>query len=161
MFFNTFGEKIAETEFVNDIKEGIDRKFYSYDQSAKRPSTPVEWKEGEYNRYYFSGQVQLEGTYSDGKKDGKWTNTSKTAPSARKEVTKSVSVTASGNFTTARATSSANPSTRTESTRRSSKRTKEGRRSQESRREEEGRREGKTTCSGQRLRRQRSLQPKK
>ena len=32
MYYNTFGEKILETDFVNDQKEGVERKFYGYDR---------------------------------------------------------------------------------------------------------------------------------
>ena len=46
MFYNTFGEKIAETEFVNDIKEGIDRKFYSYDKVREETEYLGGVKEG-------------------------------------------------------------------------------------------------------------------
>ena len=73
MFFNTFGDKIAEIDFVNDVKEGIERKFYSYDKPREETEYLAGVKDGVYTKYFFSGQVQLEGAYKDGKKDGKWT----------------------------------------------------------------------------------------
>jgi hypothetical protein len=73
MFFNTFGDKIAEIDFVNDVKEGVERKFYSYDKPREETEYLSGVKDGVYTKYFFSGQVQLEGAYKDGKKDGKWT----------------------------------------------------------------------------------------
>jgi hypothetical protein len=73
MYYNTFGEKILETEFVNDQKEGVERKFYGYDKVREETEYLGGVKEGAYTRYFFSSQVQIEGTYKDGKKDGKWT----------------------------------------------------------------------------------------
>src|SRR5436190_14158809 len=73
MYYNTFGEKISETDFVNDQKEGVERKFYGYDKVREETEYLGGVKEGQYTRYYFSSQVQLEGAYKDGKKDGKWT----------------------------------------------------------------------------------------
>lgn len=73
LFFNTFGEKISEIDFVNDQKEGIDRRFYGYDRVREETEYLAGVKEGAYTKYFFSSQVQLEGTYKDGRKDGKWT----------------------------------------------------------------------------------------
>jgi hypothetical protein len=73
MFYNTFGEKISEIDFVNDQKEGVERKFYAYDRVKEETEYLAGVKEGSYTKYYFSSQVQLEGSYKDGKKDGKWT----------------------------------------------------------------------------------------
>jgi len=73
MFYNAFGEKISEIDFSNDIKEGIDRRFYSYDKVREETSFLGGVKDGTYTKYFFSGQVQQEGQYKDGKKDGKWT----------------------------------------------------------------------------------------
>ena len=73
MFFNTFGDKIAEIDFVNDQKEGVERKFYSYDKPRDETEYLGGVKDGQYTKYFFSGQISLEGTYKDGKKDGKWT----------------------------------------------------------------------------------------
>lgn len=73
MFYNTFGEKISEIDFVNDTKEGIERKYYGYDKVKEETEFLGGVKEGSYTRYYFSGQTAQEGQYKDGKKDGKWT----------------------------------------------------------------------------------------
>ncbi len=73
MFYNTFGEKISEIDFVNDQKEGVERKFYGYDRVREETEYLAGVKEGQYTKYFFSSQVQLEGNYKDGKKDGKWT----------------------------------------------------------------------------------------
>jgi hypothetical protein len=73
IFYNTFGEKISEIDFVNDQKEGIDRRFYGYDRVREETEYLAGVKDGQYTKYYFSSQVQLEGNYKDGKKDGKWT----------------------------------------------------------------------------------------
>ena len=73
VFYNTFGEKISEIDFVNDKKEGIERRFYGYDRVKEETEYLAGVKEGQYTRYYFSSQVQMEGTYKDGKKNGKWT----------------------------------------------------------------------------------------
>ncbi len=73
MFFNTFGDKIAEIDFVNDVKEGVERKFFSYDKPREETEYLAGVKDGQYTKYFFSGGVNLEGTYKDGKKDGKWT----------------------------------------------------------------------------------------
>lgn len=73
VFYNTFGEKISEIDFVNDQKEGVERRFYGYDRVKEETEYLAGVKEGQYTRYYFSSQVQLEGSYKDGKKDGKWT----------------------------------------------------------------------------------------
>jgi hypothetical protein len=72
MFYNTFGEKISEIDFVNDKKEGIERKFYGYDRVKEETEYLAGVKDGAYTKYYFSSQVQMEGAYKDGKKDGKW-----------------------------------------------------------------------------------------
>ena len=73
MFYNTFGEKISEIDFVNDQKEGVERKFYGYDKVKEETEFLGGVKDGTYTRYYFSGQTAQEGQYKDGKKDGKWT----------------------------------------------------------------------------------------
>lgn len=73
MFYNTFGEKISEIDFVNDQKEGIERKFYGYDKVKEETEFLGGVKDGSYIRYFFSGQSAQEGQYKDGKKDGKWT----------------------------------------------------------------------------------------
>ncbi len=73
VFYNTFGEKISEIDFVNDKKEGIERRFYGYDRVKEETEFLAGVKEGQYTKYYFSSQVQLEGSYKNGKKDGKWT----------------------------------------------------------------------------------------
>ena len=73
IFYNTFGEKISEIDFVNDQKEGVDRRFYGYDRVREETEYLAGVKDGVYTKYYFSSQVQLEGNYKDGKKDGKWT----------------------------------------------------------------------------------------
>ena len=72
VFYNTFGEKISEIDFVNDRKEGIERRFYSYNKVKEETEYLGGVKNGQYIRYYFSSQVQIEGNYKDGKKDGKW-----------------------------------------------------------------------------------------
>ena len=69
MFFNTFGDKIAEIDFVNDQKEGVERKFFSYDKPREETEYLAGVKDGQYTKYFFSGQVNLEGAYKDGKKD--------------------------------------------------------------------------------------------
>lgn len=73
MFYNTFGEKISEIDFVNDVKEGVDRRFYGYDKVREETEYLGGVKDGAYTKYYFSSQVNMEGSYKDGKKDGKWT----------------------------------------------------------------------------------------
>ncbi len=73
LFYNTFGEKISEIDFVNDQKEGVERKFFSYDKVKEETEYLAGVKEGQYSKYFFSGQVSQEGNYKDGKKDGKWT----------------------------------------------------------------------------------------
>ncbi len=73
MFYNTFGEKISEIDFVNDKKEGIERKFYGYDRVKEETEFLAGVKDGQYSKYYFSSQIQFEGAYKDGKKDSKWT----------------------------------------------------------------------------------------
>ncbi len=73
IFYNTFGEKISEIDFVNDKKEGIERKFYGYNKVREEIEFLNGVKDGQYTRYYFSGQVAQEGFYHEGKKDGKWT----------------------------------------------------------------------------------------
>jgi hypothetical protein len=73
MFFNTFGEKLSEMDFVNDQKEGMVKRYYSYDRIKEEQEFLGGMKEGQYTRYFFSGQVQMEGQYKEGKKDGKWT----------------------------------------------------------------------------------------
>ena len=74
IFYNTFGEKISEIDFVNDKKEGIERKFYGYNKVREETEFMGGVKDGQYTRYYFSGQVAQEGFYHEGKKDGKWTS---------------------------------------------------------------------------------------
>ena len=32
MFYNGFGEKTTETEYVNDKKEGMEKKFFAYER---------------------------------------------------------------------------------------------------------------------------------
>lgn len=73
IFYNTFGEKLSEIDFVNDQKEGIERKFYGYNKVREETEFLAAVKDGQYTRYYFSGQVAQEGFYHEGKKDGKWT----------------------------------------------------------------------------------------
>ncbi len=73
IFYNTFGEKISEIDFVNDQKEGIERKFYGYNKVREESEFLGGVKDGQYTRYYFSGQVAQEGFYHEGKKNGKWT----------------------------------------------------------------------------------------
>ncbi len=73
VFYNTFSEKISEIDFVNDKKEGVERKFYGYDRVKEETEYLAGVKDGQYTKYYFSSQVQMEGAYKDGKKDGKWT----------------------------------------------------------------------------------------
>ena len=73
VFYNTFGEKLSEIDFVNDKKEGIERRFYGYDRVKEETEFLAGVKEGQYTKYYFSSQVQLEGAYKNGKKYGKWT----------------------------------------------------------------------------------------
>jgi antitoxin component YwqK of YwqJK toxin-antitoxin module len=46
MFFNTFGDKIAEIDFVNDQKEGVERKFYSYDKPREETEYLAGVKDG-------------------------------------------------------------------------------------------------------------------
>ena len=73
MFYNTFGEKISEIDFVNDTKEGVERKYFGYDKVKEETEFLGGVKDGQYTRYFFSGQTAQEGQYKDGKKDGKWT----------------------------------------------------------------------------------------
>lgn len=73
LYYNTFSEKVAEIDYVNDKKEGVERKFYGYDKVKEETEYLGGVKEGQYTKYFFSGQVMLEGTYQDGKKSGKWT----------------------------------------------------------------------------------------
>ena len=73
VFYNTFSEKISEIDFINDKKEGVDRRFYGYDRVKEETEYLAGVKDGQYTKYYFSSQVQMEGSYMDGKKDGKWT----------------------------------------------------------------------------------------
>ncbi|MCC7233031.1 MAG: toxin-antitoxin system YwqK family antitoxin [Bacteroidia bacterium] len=72
IFYNTFGEKIAEIDFVNDKKEGIERRFYGYDKVREETEYLGGIKDGQYTRYFFSGQVAQEGMYVNKRKDGKW-----------------------------------------------------------------------------------------
>ena len=73
VFYNIFSEKLSEIDFVNNQKEGIDRRFYGYGRVKEETEYLAGVKEGTYTRYYFSSQVFLEGGYKNGKKDGKWT----------------------------------------------------------------------------------------
>jgi len=73
MFFNTFGEKLSEIDFVNDQKEGMEKRYYGYDRIKEEQEFLGGIKEGQCTKYFFSGQVQMEGQYKEGKKDGKWT----------------------------------------------------------------------------------------
>jgi len=70
--FNLYGEKISETPWINDHKEGVEKRFYS-----GKLSEETEYlggiKDGQYNKYFYSGQVAIEGQYAWGRKDGKWT----------------------------------------------------------------------------------------
>src|SRR5436190_15483423 len=68
VFYNTFGEKLSETDFVNDQKEGMEKKYYGYDRIKEELEFLGGIKEGQYTKYFFSGQVQLEGQYKEGKK---------------------------------------------------------------------------------------------
>ena len=73
IFYNIFGEKLSEIDFVNDQKEGMEKKYYGYDRIKEEQEFLGGIKEGQFTKYFFSGQVQFEGQYKDGKKDGKWT----------------------------------------------------------------------------------------
>jgi len=73
MFFNTFGEKLSEIDFVNDQKEGMEKRYFGYDRIREEQEFLAGIKEGQYTKYFFSGQVSMEGQYKEGKKDGKWT----------------------------------------------------------------------------------------
>jgi len=72
MTFNSFGEKISETDWVNDRKEGMDKKYYKENKIKEEQEYLGGIKEGTYNKYFFSGQVAIEGQYVNGRKDGKW-----------------------------------------------------------------------------------------
>lgn len=73
MFFNMFGEKLSEIDFVNDQKEGMEKRYFGYDRIKEEQEFLGGIKEGQFTKYFFSGQVQMEGQYKEGKKDGKWT----------------------------------------------------------------------------------------
>src|SRR5712671_4456487 len=72
MYFNFFGEKIAEIEYVNDRKEGMAKKFYAYNKIMEEQEYVGGVKDGSYTKYFYSGQTAMEGNYVSGKKDGKW-----------------------------------------------------------------------------------------
>jgi hypothetical protein len=73
MAFNLFSEKISETPWVNDHKEGVEKKFFPLGKIREEQEYLGGIKDGTYNRYFFSGQVEIEGQYAYGRKDGKWT----------------------------------------------------------------------------------------
>ena len=51
MFYNTFGEKISEIDFVNDKKEGVERKYYGYDRVREETEYLAGVKDGTYTKY--------------------------------------------------------------------------------------------------------------
>lgn len=73
LFFNSFGEKIQEVEYINGKREGITRRFYRGEKPMEETEYLEGRKDGDYRKYFISGNVQLEGVFANGKKDGKWT----------------------------------------------------------------------------------------
>ena len=66
-------KKFPETDWVNDRKEGMDKKYYKDNKVKEEQEYLGGIKDGTYNKYFFSGQVATEGQYANGRKDAKWT----------------------------------------------------------------------------------------
>jgi hypothetical protein len=71
--YNRYGEKISETDWVNDKKEGMEKKYYAYNKVKEEQEYLGGIKEGQYTKYFFSGQTASEGQYASGHREGKWT----------------------------------------------------------------------------------------
>ncbi len=74
---NNDGVLIMEVEYKNDKREGLCRTFYLVDSDEPKVMEETNYldgkKDGDYKRYYFSGETNTEGAFENSKKEGKWT----------------------------------------------------------------------------------------
>ncbi len=74
---NNDGVLIMEVEYKNDKRDGLCRTFYLADTDEPKVMEETNYldgkKDGDYKRYYFSGETNTEGTFENGKKESKWT----------------------------------------------------------------------------------------
>lgn len=52
-FYNRFGEKMSEVDYVDDKKQGMERTFYAYGKVREEQEYVADIKDGTYTRYYY------------------------------------------------------------------------------------------------------------
>ena len=72
-FFAESGTITWELDYLDDIKHGLSRRYYSGGRIMRESEYEYGIREGLYKRYYLSGQLRQEGNYSSNKRSGKWT----------------------------------------------------------------------------------------
>ena len=67
------GILVAEINYLNDKKHGLATLYYAASGAMMEVANYEDGiRDGEYKRYYYNGNINTEGEYKMGKKDGTW-----------------------------------------------------------------------------------------